>query len=186
MKHATKLLKLLKTRSEQFYRDDKKGDKVMGMMIHGDAAFSGQGVVFETFHLSDLPAYTTHGTVHIVANNQIGFTTSPRFSRSSPYCTDVARVVYAPIFHVNADDPEAVIHVCRVAAEWRSKFKKDVVIDLVSYRKNGHNEVDEPKFTNPFMYKAIEKLVPLKKKYAKALIDSNVVQKDWYEVLIKR
>lgn len=158
----------------------------MAMMIHGDAAFSGQGVVFETFHLSDLPAYTTHGTVHIVVNNQIGFTTLPRFSRSSPYCTDVARVVYAPIFHVNADDPEAVIHVCRVAAEWRSKFKKDVVIDLVSYRKNGHNEVDEPKFTSPFMYKAIEKLVPLKKKYAKALIDNNVVQKDWYEVLIKR
>lgn len=104
----------------------------MSILIHGDAAFAGQGIVYETFHLSDLPSYTTHGTVHVVANNQIGFTTDPRVARSSPYPTDVARVVNAPIFHVNADDPEAVIYVCKVAAEWRATFHKDVVVDLVS------------------------------------------------------
>jgi 2-oxoglutarate dehydrogenase complex dehydrogenase (E1) component-like enzyme len=96
----------------------------MSILLHGDAAFSGQGIVYETFTLSDLPDYTTRGTIHIVANNQIGFTTDPRHSRSSPYCTDVARVVNAPIFHVNADDPEAVMHVCKVAAEWRATFHK--------------------------------------------------------------
>uniref|UniRef100_A0A1B0G1X4 2-oxoglutarate dehydrogenase, mitochondrial n=1 Tax=Glossina morsitans morsitans TaxID=37546 RepID=A0A1B0G1X4_GLOMM len=146
-----------KTRAEQFYRGDQEGRKVMSILIHGDAAFCGQGVVYETMHLSDLPDYTTHGTIHVVANNQIGFTTDPRFSRSSPYCTDVARVVNAPIFHVNADDPEAVIHVCKVAAEWRSAFHKDVVIDLVGYRRNGHNEIDEPMFTQPLMYQKIRK-----------------------------
>jgi 2-oxoglutarate dehydrogenase E1 component len=104
----------------------------MSILLHGDAAFAGQGVVYETFHLSDLPAYTTHGTIHIVVNNQIGFTTDPRSSRSSPYCTDVARVVNAPIFHVNADDPEAVHYISKVAAEWRAEWSKDVVIDLVS------------------------------------------------------
>lgn len=136
-----------KTRAEQFYRGDGEGKKVMSIMLHGDAAFCGQGVVFETMHLSDLPDYTTHGTIHIVVNNQIGFTTDPRHSRSSPYCTDVARVVNAPIFHVNSDDPESVMHVCRVAAEWRATFHKDVIIDIVSYRRNGHNEIDEPMFT---------------------------------------
>ncbi|XP_075159950.1 2-oxoglutarate dehydrogenase complex component E1-like isoform X4 [Haematobia irritans] len=146
-----------KTRAEQFYRGDQEGKKVMSILIHGDAAFCGQGVVYETMHLSDLPDYTTHGTIHVVANNQIGFTTDPRFSRSSPYCTDVARVVNAPIFHVNADDPEAVVHVCRVAAEWRNTFHKDVVIDLVGYRRNGHNEIDEPMFTQPLMYQKIRK-----------------------------
>ncbi|CAF0825505.1 unnamed protein product [Brachionus calyciflorus] len=175
-----------KAKSEQFYRDDKNGDKVMSMILHGDAAFAGQGVVFETFHLSDLPAYTTHGTVHIVVNNQIGFTTDPRSSRSSPYCTDVARVVNAPIFHVNADDPEAVMHVCKVAAEWRTKFKKDVVIDLVCYRKMGHNEVDEPMFTNPFMYKAIKKQIQVLKKYSEKLIGENTVAQEWYDAEIKK
>lgn len=146
-----------KTRAEQFYRGDGEGKKVMSMLIHGDAAFCGQGVVFETMHLSELPDYTTHGTIHLVVNNQIGFTTDPRYSRSSPYCTDVARVVNAPIFHVNGDDPEAVMHVCNVAAEWRNTFHKDVVIDLVSYRRNGHNEIDEPMFTQPLMYQKIRK-----------------------------
>ena len=174
-----------KTRSEQFYRDDKSGDKVMSMILHGDAAFSGQGVVYETFHLSDLPAYTTHGIVHIVVNNQIGFTTDPRSSRSSPYCTDVARVTNAPIFHVNGDDPEAVIHVCRVAAEWRSKYKKDVVIDLVCYRKNGHNEIDEPMFTNPFMYKSIHNQTQVLQKYSQQLIAENIVTQEWYDVSAK-
>ncbi|XP_063532160.1 2-oxoglutarate dehydrogenase complex component E1 isoform X4 [Cydia strobilella] len=164
-----------KTRAEQFYRGDNEGKKVMSILLHGDAAFAGQGVVFETMHLSDLPAYTTHGTIHIVANNQIGFTTDPRHSRSSAYCTDVARVVNAPIFHVNGDNPEAVMHVCNVAAEWRATFHKDVVIDIVSYRRNGHNEVDEPMFTQPLMYQKIRNTKPVLEKYAAQLIAEGVV-----------
>ncbi|ESO00011.1 hypothetical protein HELRODRAFT_192693 [Helobdella robusta] len=155
--------------------------EVMSILLHGDAAFSGQGVVYETFTLSDLPAYTTHGTVHIVVNNQIGFTTDPRFSRSSPYCTDVARVVSAPIFHVNADDPEAVMHVCKVAAEWRSTWGKDVVIDLVCYRRNGHNEIDEPMFTQPLMYKKIKQTPVLLKKYSDKLMAEGVINQKEYE-----
>ncbi|XP_029159537.1 2-oxoglutarate dehydrogenase, mitochondrial isoform X5 [Nylanderia fulva] len=164
-----------KTRAEQFYRGDGEGKKVMSILLHGDAAFCGQGIVFETMHLSDLPDYTTHGTIHIVVNNQIGFTTDPRHSRSSPYCTDVARVVNAPIFHVNSDDPEAVMHVCKVAAEWRATFHKDVVIDLVSYRRNGHNEIDEPMFTQPLMYRKIKDTPPALDKYANSLITDGVV-----------
>ncbi|XP_011330712.1 2-oxoglutarate dehydrogenase, mitochondrial isoform X2 [Ooceraea biroi] len=164
-----------KTRAEQFYRGDGEGKKVMSILLHGDAAFCGQGIVFETMHLSDLPDYTTHGTIHIVVNNQIGFTTDPRHSRSSPYCTDVARVVNAPIFHVNSDDPEAVMHVCKVAAEWRATFHKDVVIDIVSYRRNGHNEIDEPMFTQPLMYRKIKNTPPALDKYANSLIADGVV-----------
>uniref|UniRef100_T1I7U2 2-oxoglutarate dehydrogenase, mitochondrial n=1 Tax=Rhodnius prolixus TaxID=13249 RepID=T1I7U2_RHOPR len=164
-----------KTRAEQFYRGDGEGKKVMSILLHGDAAFCGQGVVFETFHLSDLPDYTTHGTIHIIANNQIGFTTDPRHSRSSPYCTDVARVVNAPIFHVNSDDPEAVLHICNIAAEWRNTFHKDVVIDIVCYRRNGHNEMDEPMFTQPLMYKTIKATKPVLDKYAEKLISEGVV-----------
>lgn len=167
-----------KTRAEQFYRGDGEGKKVMSIMLHGDAAFCGQGVVFETMHLSDLPDYTTHGTIHIVVNNQIGFTTDPRHSRSSPYCTDVARVVNAPIFHVNSDDPESVMHVCRVAAEWRATFHKDVVIDIVSYRRNGHNEIDEPMFTQPLMYKRVKQTKPVLDIYANQLISEGVVTAD--------
>ncbi|CAH1960074.1 unnamed protein product [Acanthoscelides obtectus] len=164
-----------KTRAEQFYRGDGEGKKVMSLLLHGDAAFAGQGVVFETMHLSELPDYTTHGTVHIVANNQIGFTTDPRFSRSSPYCTDVARVVNAPIFHVNADDPESVIHVCNMAAEWRATFHKDVVIDLVCYRRYGHNELDEPMFTQPLMYRKIKETKPVLFKYSEQLLKEGIV-----------
>ncbi|XP_070509691.1 2-oxoglutarate dehydrogenase complex component E1-like isoform X2 [Chironomus tepperi] len=164
-----------KTRAEQFYRGDGEGKKVMSIMLHGDAAFCGQGVVFETMHLSDLPDYTTHGTIHIVVNNQIGFTTDPRHSRSSPYCTDVARVVNAPIFHVNSDDPESVMHVCRVAAEWRATFHKDVIIDIVSYRRNGHNEIDEPMFTQPLMYKRVRQTKPVLDLYANKLIEEGCV-----------
>ncbi|CAD7082999.1 unnamed protein product [Hermetia illucens] len=164
-----------KTRAEQFYRGDGEGKKVMSILIHGDAAYCGQGVVYETMHLSDLPDYTTHGTIHVVCNNQIGFTTDPRFSRSSPYCTDVARVVNAPIFHVNADEPEAVMHVCKVAAEWRATFHKDVVIDLVGYRRNGHNEIDEPMFTQPLMYQKIRKHKNCLDLYADKLIQEGIV-----------
>nr|XP_047910125.1 2-oxoglutarate dehydrogenase, mitochondrial isoform X6 [Anser cygnoides] len=170
-----------KTKAEQFYCGDTEGKKVMSILLHGDAAFAGQGIVYETFHLSDLPSYTTHGTVHVVVNNQIGFTTDPRMARSSPYPTDVARVVNAPIFHVNADDPEAVVYVCNVAAEWRSTFHKDVVVDLVCYRRNGHNEMDEPMFTQPLMYKQIRKQKPVLQKYAELLISQGVVNQPEYE-----
>ncbi|KAK8739252.1 hypothetical protein OTU49_003545 [Cherax quadricarinatus] len=181
-----------KTRAEQFYHGDSEGNKVLSILLHGDAAFSGQGIVYETFHLSELPEYTTHGTIHIVVNNQIGFTTDPRMSRSSPYCTDVARVVNAPIFHVNADDPEAVMHVCNVASDWRHTFHKDVVIDLVCYRRNGHNEIDEPMFTQPLMYNRIRKLKPVLELYAEKLIKEGVVTaeevkevKDKYEKILE-
>ncbi|XP_066534604.1 2-oxoglutarate dehydrogenase-like, mitochondrial [Hoplias malabaricus] len=170
-----------KTKAEQFYRGDPEGKKVMSILMHGDAAFAGQGVVYETFHLSELPSYTTNGTIHVVVNNQIGFTTDPRMARSSPYPTDVARVVNAPIFHVNADDPEAVMYVCRVAAEWRSTFNKDVVIDLVCYRRFGHNEMDEPMFTQPLMYKQIRKQEHVLKKYADKLIAEGVVTLQEFE-----
>nr|XP_014341840.1 PREDICTED: 2-oxoglutarate dehydrogenase-like, mitochondrial isoform X2 [Latimeria chalumnae] len=170
-----------KTKAEQFYRGDTEGKKVMSILLHGDAAFAGQGVVYETFHLSDLPSYTTNGTIHIVVNNQIGFTTDPRMARSSPYPTDVARVVNAPIFHVNADDPEAVFYVCTVAAEWRNVFNKDVVVDLVCYRRSGHNEMDEPMFTQPLMYKQISSQTPVLKKYADKLIAEGSVTLQEFE-----
>jgi len=170
-----------KTKAEQFYRGDTQGKNSMSILLHGDAAFAGQGVVYETIHLSDLPDYTTHGTIHIVVNNQIGFTTDPRVARSSPYCTDVARVVNAPIFHVNGDDPEAVMHVCKVAAQWREKFKKDVVIDIVCYRRNGHNEIDEAHFTQPIMYTKIRKHMQTLDIYAKQLLDDNVCNQEEIE-----
>uniref|UniRef100_A0A8C4RE04 2-oxoglutarate dehydrogenase complex component E1 n=1 Tax=Erpetoichthys calabaricus TaxID=27687 RepID=A0A8C4RE04_ERPCA len=175
-----------KTKAEQFYCGDVDGKRVMSILLHGDAAFAGQGIVYETFHLSDLPSYTTHGTIHVVVNNQIGFTTDPRMARSSPYPTDVARVVNAPIFHVNADDPEAVMYVCNVAAEWRSTFHKDVVVDLVCYRRNGHNEMDEPMFTQPLMYKQIKKQKPVLLKYAEKLMSEGAVTQQEYEEEISK
>ncbi|KAK6316280.1 hypothetical protein J4Q44_G00138040 [Coregonus suidteri] len=170
-----------KTKAEQFYSGDTEGKRVMSILLHGDAAFAGQGVVYETFHLSDLPSYTTHGTVHVVVNNQIGFTTDPRVARSSSYPTDVAKVVNAPIFHVNADDPEAVMYVCNVAAEWRATFHKDVVVDLVCYRRNGHNEMDEPMFTQPLMYKQIKKQKGVLQKYSEKLLAEGAVTRQDYE-----
>jgi len=175
-----------KVKAEQFYRGDSEGKKSMSILLHGDAAFAGQGVVYETLHMSELPEYTTKGTVHIVANNQIGFTTDPRYSRSSPYCTDVGRVVNAPIFHVNADDAEAVIHVCRIAAEYRATFHKDVVVDMVGYRKHGHNEIDEPMFTQPIMYSIIKKHPDLLSIYSKQLIDEGIVTKEEVDSVIDK
>merc|ERR1719225_1283900 len=175
-----------KVRAEQFYRGDTEGKKAMSILLHGDAAFAGQGVVYETMHMSELPEYTTKGTVHIVANNQIGFTTDPRYSRSSPYCTDVGRVVNAPIFHVNADDAEAVIHVCRIAAEYRATFHKDVVVDLVGYRKHGHNEIDEPMFTQPIMYSIIKKHPNLLSIYSKQLINEGIVTKEEVDSVVDK
>ncbi|MBO9411554.1 MULTISPECIES: 2-oxoglutarate dehydrogenase E1 component [unclassified Ruegeria] len=145
-----------KVRAKQDQLKDNERTAVMGILLHGDAAFAGQGVVAEGFGLSGLRGHKTGGTMHIVVNNQIGFTTAPHFSRSSPYPTDIALMVEAPIFHVNGDDPEAVVHAAKVATEFRQKFHKDVVIDIFCYRRFGHNEGDEPMFTNPIMYKKIK------------------------------
>ncbi|KRF15338.1 alpha-ketoglutarate decarboxylase [Nocardioides sp. Soil797] len=143
---------------------------VMPLLVHGDAAFAGQGVVAETLNLSQLRGYRTGGTIHLVVNNQVGFTTSPGSSRSSLYCTDVARMVQAPIFHVNGDDPEACIRVARLAFEYRQAFRKDVVIDLVCYRRRGHNEGDDPSYTQPLMYDLIEQKRSIRKLYTESLV----------------
>ncbi|MEM9432899.1 MAG: 2-oxoglutarate dehydrogenase E1 component [Pseudomonadota bacterium] len=145
-----------KARAKQDQNKDDARISVLPILLHGDAAFAGQGVVAEGFGLSGLKGHKTGGTMHIVVNNQIGFTTAPHFSRSSPYPTDIALMVEAPIFHVNGDDPEAVVHAAKVATEFRQKFRKDVVIDIICYRRFGHNEGDEPMFTNPVMYKKIK------------------------------
>ncbi|MET9021996.1 multifunctional oxoglutarate decarboxylase/oxoglutarate dehydrogenase thiamine pyrophosphate-binding subunit/dihydrolipoyllysine-residue succinyltransferase subunit [Actinopolymorpha sp. NPDC004070] len=143
---------------------------VLPVLVHGDAAFAGQGVVAETLNLSQLRGYRTGGTIHVIVNNQVGFTTSPTASRSSTYCTDVARMIQAPIFHVNGDDPEACIRVARLAFEYRQTFHKDVVIDVISYRRRGHNETDDPSFTQPRMYDLIEGKRSVRKLYTEALI----------------
>lgn len=142
-----------KVRGLQFMdKDEKNREKSIALLLHGDAAFAAQGVVYETLGFTNLPGYTTGGTIHIIVNNQVGFTTDPRFARSTPYCSDVAKTVSAPILHVNGDDTEAVVWACELAAEWRAKYKSDVVIDIVCYRKYGHNEIDQPGFTQPLMY----------------------------------
>jgi len=146
------------------------GFTVLPVLIHGDAAFAGQGVVAETLNLSLLRGYRTGGTVHIIVNNQVGFTTAPQYSRSSVYATDVARMIQAPIFHVNGDDPEAVVRVARLAFDYRQAFKKDVVIDMVCYRKRGHNETDNPSFTQPLMYDLVEAKRSTRKVYTESLI----------------
>ncbi|KAG0644414.1 thiamine diphosphate-binding protein [Tuber brumale] len=140
---------------QHFNNDEKSHNSAMGVLVHGDAAFAAQGVVYETMGFHALPAYSTGGTIHLIVNNQIGFTTDPRFARSTPYCSDIAKSIDAPIFHVNADDVEAVNFVCELASDWRAEFKRDVVIDLVCYRKYGHNETDQPSFTQPLMYRKI-------------------------------
>jgi len=164
-----------KVRAKQVQREDKEQVKVMPILLHGDAAFAGQGITAETLMISDLPGYRVGGTMHIVINNQIGFTTVPQFSRSGPYCTDVAKMLSAPIFHVNGDDPEAVVHVARIATEFRQKFKKDVVIDMYCYRRYGHNEGDEPAFTQPLMYKKIAEQETTRSQYEKQLIAEGTI-----------
>ena len=173
-------------RARQRRRDDKTGDQVLPILVHGDAAFAGQGVVMETLNLSGTRGYGTGGTVHIIVNNQIGFTTSdPRDARSTIYCTDVAKMVEAPIFHVNGDDPEAVLFATRLALDYRQTFHKDVVIDIVCFRKLGHNEQDEPLVTQPLMYKKIAQHPGTRRLYADKLVTQGVVKQDEAERLIK-
>lgn len=144
-----------RAKAEQHLMGDEQQAKVVPILIHGDAAFAGQGVVYETMQMANLIDFSVGGTIHVIVNNQIGFTTTPNKSRSGVYCTDLAKAVDAPIFHVNAESLDDVAKVFTTAAEYRMKFKTDVVIDLIGYRKSGHNELDQPSFTQPLMYKII-------------------------------
>ena len=165
-------------RAKQMQRKDKDRKKVVTILIHGDAAFAGQGVVYEILQASKLKAYEVGGTIHVISNNQVGFTTDPKDARSTRYCTDLARMLDAPIFHVNGDDPEALWQVMKIATEFRYRFNKDVFIDLICYRKYGHNEGDEPSFTQPKLYKLITSHATPRDVYAKRLISEGVVSED--------
>ena len=173
------------TRAKQFFHGDKERKKVIPILIHGDAAFAGQGIVAECFAMSGLPGHNTGGTIHFIINNQIGFTTSPRFARSSPHPSDVSKMVDAPIIHVNGDDPEAVVYAARIATEFRLKFNRDVVIDLVCYRRFGHNEGDEPSFTQPLMYKKIKNHPSTVKVYGNRLVKENTISQENLNIQIK-
>ena len=164
-------------RAKQFFHKDPERKKVIPVLMHGDAAFAGQGVVAECFAMSGLPGHNIGGTIHIIVNNQIGFTTAPRFARSSPYPSDVAKIAQAPILHVNGDDPEAVVHCAKIATEFRQKFNRDVVLDMVCYRRFGHNEGDEPSFTQPLMYKKIKAQPTTLDKYGKKISDEGLFSK---------
>ncbi len=173
-------------RARQHRRKDDAGDKVLSVLLHGDAAFAGQGVIMETFNLAQTRGYGIGGTVHIVINNQIGFTTSdPRDARSTIYCTDVAKMIEAPIFHVNADDPEAAHFACQLAMDYRKAFKKDVVIDLICFRRLGHNEQDEPFVTQPLMYKKIAQHPGTRRMYGEKLVAQGLISAETTDQLIK-
>ena len=174
------------TRAKQYFHEDKQRNKVIPILIHGDAAFAGQGIVAECFAMSGLPGHNTGGTIHIIINNQIGFTTSPRFARSSPYPSDVGKMVDAPILHVNGDDPEAVVYATRIATEFRLKFNRDVVIDLICYRRFGHNEGDEPSFTQPLMYRKIRSHPSTIKIYGKKLVIEKLLSESDLNIQIKK
>src|SRR6476646_9059289 len=174
-----------KARASQTVKGDPEGDTVLPMLLHGDAAFAGQGVVWECLSFSGLPGYGTGGTIHFIINNQVGFTTSPQFGRSSPYPSDVAKGIQAPILHVNGDDPEAVTFCCKLAIEFRQRFNRDIVIDMWCYRRFGHNEGDEPSFTQPQMYAAIKTHPPISEIYGKRLIAEGVVDQPWIEATTK-
>ena len=168
------------TRAKQYFHKDKDRKSVIPILLHGDAAFAGQGIVAECFAMSGLRGHNTGGTIHIIVNNQIGFTTTPAFARSSPYPSEVAKMVQAPIFHVNGDDPEAVVYCAKIATEFRQKFKRDVVIDIFCYRRFGHNEGDEPSFTQPIMYKKIKQQASTLSLYSRKLINENVLTLEDY------
>lgn len=166
------------TRAKQSLRKDTSRSRVIAMTIHGDAAFSGQGVCYETLNLSQLEGYSTGGTIHIVINNQVGFTTDPKDGRSTTYCTDLAKMLEVPIFHVNGDDPESLWSVAELCIEYRQRFKKDAVIDLICYRRYGHNEGDEPAFTQPRLYKKIRSFPSVVHRYTEKLLQEAVVSQD--------
>jgi 2-oxoglutarate dehydrogenase E1 component len=171
-----------KVRANQTIRDDLGKDKhnqVLPVLLHGDAAFAGQGIVWECLGFSGIRGYNTGGCIHFIVNNQVGFTTSPQFARSSPYPSDVAKGVQAPIFHVNGDDPEAVTFACKMAIEFRQLFKRDIVIDMWCYRRFGHNEGDEPGFTQPLMYKTIKGKPGVSEVYAARLLSEGVIDANW-------
>jgi 2-oxoglutarate decarboxylase len=174
---------IVRAKQDQLPRDEAYN--VLPLLLHGDAAFAGQGVVAETLNLSQLQGYRTGGTVHVVVNNQVGFTTSPKYGRSSVYPTDVARMVQAPIFHVNGDDPEAVVRVAKLALAFRQAFRKDVVIDLVCYRKRGHNEADDPSLTQPLMYNIIDSKRSVRKQYTEGLIGRGDISVEEAEEALK-
>ena len=173
-----------KVRAKQYYdalgqKDkDSPRSRSLPVLLHGDGAFAGQGIVYESLDMSQLPDYTVGGTIHIVVNNQVAFTTDPKASRSSPYCTDVAKGLGAPVFHVNGDDVEAVAHACELAVEWRQRWKRDVVVDIVCYRRYGHNEIDDPMFTQPLMYKVIKQHRNAHQQYADRLVREGTVSPD--------
>jgi len=170
-----------KARAVMTLRGDKHGKTVLPILLHGDAAFAGQGVVWECLSFSGLPGYGTGGAIHFIINNQVGFTTSPQFARSSPYPSDVAKGIQAPILHVNGDDPEAVTFCCKLATEFRQTFGRDIVIDMWCYRRFGHNEGDEPSFTQPLMYAEIRQHPPISKIYGERLIAEGVIDQGWID-----
>jgi 2-oxoglutarate dehydrogenase E1 component len=165
-------------RAKQTRKNDKERNVIIPVLLHGDAAFAGQGVVAETLNLSQLKGYRTGGTIHFIVNNQIGFTTTPEDARSSTYATDVAKMVQSPIFHVNGDDPEAVLWVVKIALDYRQKFNKDVVIDVLGYRRHGHNEGDEPGFTQPLLYNKIKKHASVMKLYSNKLVSEKTISEE--------
>eukprot|EP00435_Cladocopium_sp_Y103_P040412 s763_g11.t1 len=171
------------TRAKQDYMGDTDMRRVMGVLIHGDAAFCGQGILSECLQLSDLPAYTTGGTVHFVINNMVGFTTDPRAARSSYHCTNVAKVNDAPILHVNADDVDAVLFVSKLAAEYRQTFRKDVVVDLVCYRREGHSEAEDPSLTQPLSQRRMKEHLPVSQQYSELLVETGVLTQEQVERL---
>jgi 2-oxoglutarate dehydrogenase E1 component len=175
-----------KVRAKQRQRGDSDRSQVVGILIHGDAAVAGQGTVAETLDMAELFGYRTGGTIHFVINNQIGFTTAPAYARSGIYCSDVAKTNQAPIFHVNGDDPEAVLHVCRIAMEFRQEFKKDVWVDMFCYRRHGHNESDEPAFTQPLMYRKIAAQPTTRQIYADRLIAEGTITPEQSAAVVEK
>ncbi len=174
-----------RVRAKQDRRHDPKRKTVVPLLIHGDAAFIGQGVVAETLNLATLPGYTTGGTIHVVINNQIGYTTEVEDARSTRYCTDLVRMLRCPVFHVNGEDPEAVAQVAMLAGEYRQRFSKDVVIDLYCYRKYGHNEADEPRFTQPIMYRAVDQKKTVREIYVERLLELGQITREEADTIVK-